>query len=202
MSTPVPVPVSPGTQLWGKAFDRLPEDVKNRLLSLKPHPGDVLIALRDEAEKGRRECLRSRLKFKRPNGEVVIVRDVLEKIVRWVDRFKQIGDTAVQYNPEVAALPWAAVRFVLQSAVSEIQYFGSVITDLEVITRLITRQTEFERQLSVQANSGFNDALSEARVGLYAEILTHLSRFLKFFGESTAVRIAKGPFRDIDNDQM
>ena len=60
---------------------------------------------------------------------MVIVRDVLEKIVRWVDRFKEIGDTAVQYNPEVAALPWAAVRFVLQSAVSEIRYFGSVIAD-------------------------------------------------------------------------
>lgn len=185
MATAVPDPASSGMQLWDKAFDQLPKDVQSRLLPLKPHPGDVLIAVKDEADKGRKKCLERRFKFTRSTGEVVIVRDVLEKIVRWVDRFKQIGDTAVQYNPEVAALPWAAVRFVLQSAVSEIQYFGFVIADLEVISRLITRQTEFEQQLSAQTSSKFHDALNEARVGMYADILTHLARFHKFFGEST-----------------
>lgn len=59
-----------------------------------------------------------RWKYHRKNGDKVILRDVLEKIVAWVDKFKQIGDTIVQYDPTHAALPWAAVRFFLQVSLS------------------------------------------------------------------------------------
>ena len=48
------------------------------------------------------------------NGEEVVLRDVGTKILHWVDRFKQIGDIIVQYDPAHAALPWAGFRFVLQ----------------------------------------------------------------------------------------
>ena len=44
----------------------------------------------------------------------MIIRDVFDKIVRWIDVFKQVGDIAVQYDPAHAALPWAAIRLVLQ----------------------------------------------------------------------------------------
>ena len=47
-------------------------------------------------------------------GEEVVPRDVGTKILHWVDRFKQIGDISVQYDPAHAALPWAGFRFLLQ----------------------------------------------------------------------------------------
>ena len=47
-------------------------------------------------------------------GEEVVLRDVGMKILRWVDKFKQIGDTIVQFDPVHAALPWAGFRFLLQ----------------------------------------------------------------------------------------
>ena len=47
-------------------------------------------------------------------GEEVVLRDVGIKILHWVDRFKQIGDIIVQYDPAHAALPWAGFRFLLQ----------------------------------------------------------------------------------------
>jgi hypothetical protein len=34
--------------------------------------------------------------------------------MEWVDKFKTIGDNAIQYDPAHAALPWAGVRFILQ----------------------------------------------------------------------------------------
>ena len=52
-----------------------------------------------------------KVKFK---GEEVVLRDVGIKILHWVDRFKQVGDTIVQYDPAHAALPWAGFRFLLQ----------------------------------------------------------------------------------------
>lgn len=42
------------------------------------------------------------------------MRDVFEKVIRWLDTFKQVGDVAVQYDPAHAALPWAAIRLILQ----------------------------------------------------------------------------------------
>jgi len=55
-----------------------------------------------------------RWRYKRKSGETVVFQDLFAKIVKWIDLFKQIGDNAVQYDPVHAALPWAAVRFLLQ----------------------------------------------------------------------------------------
>ena len=60
------------------------------------------------------KCLDRRWRLKKPNGEVIVFRDVMEKIVKTVNKFKDIGDVAVQYDPSHAALPWAGVRLVLQ----------------------------------------------------------------------------------------
>ena len=52
--------------------------------------------------------------YKKSNGETVKLRDQIEKVVVWVDKFKTIGDSVIAYDPAHAALPWAAVRFFLQ----------------------------------------------------------------------------------------
>jgi hypothetical protein len=36
------------------------------------------------------------------------------KLLSWMDKFKEIGDIIVQFDPVHAALPWAAVRFLLK----------------------------------------------------------------------------------------
>jgi seryl-tRNA synthetase len=47
-------------------------------------------------------------------GETVKIQDLLGKIIGWVNKFKEVGDNAVQYDPVHAALPWAMIRFFLQ----------------------------------------------------------------------------------------
>lgn len=39
--------------------------------------------------------------------------EAMEKIVPYLNRFALVGDIAVSTNPNLAALPWAAVRFLL-----------------------------------------------------------------------------------------
>lgn len=48
------------------------------------------------------------------NGRQIILRDVAEKIIVWIDRFKQVGDIAVNFDPVHASLPWAGIRFLLE----------------------------------------------------------------------------------------
>ena len=58
-------------------------------------------------------CLQKRWRFKKGSGESLVIRDLVDKIAVWVGKFIKIGDVAVQYDQSHAALPWAAVRFLL-----------------------------------------------------------------------------------------
>jgi hypothetical protein len=104
----------PAEDLWVKAAktlsdkDRLTIDF-NRVDRLKALD-DVLVAVEEKKQK----CLEKRWKYRNSKGEDVILRDLFAKIVVWVDKFKEVVDIAVQYDPMHAALPWAAVRLVLQ----------------------------------------------------------------------------------------
>ena len=99
--------------LWNLALATLKIDDKQQLNFGLPSQRiieDVLIVV----EEKRNVCMQKRWKYKKANGDVLILRDIFEKIVTWVSKFKEVGDAAVQYDPSHAALPWAAVRFFLQ----------------------------------------------------------------------------------------
>ena len=104
--------------LWAKAFASLPRKVHSRLASLE---GGQLASLKQEdishiirlAEVKRAEC---KDKF----GSINLGKSKFEfgqyidNIVKWLNKFKEVGDVAVQYDPGHAALPWALFRFILQ----------------------------------------------------------------------------------------
>lgn len=47
-------------------------------------------------------------------GKKIVVAQRLEKIFRTVDKYTRVVDTAIQHSPEITALAWAGVRFMLQ----------------------------------------------------------------------------------------
>ena len=68
-----------------------------------------------EAEKRKYES--NRLVVKRgADREPIVLHEVFSKIVGWIERFVAVGDTAMQYDTGHAALPWAAIRLVLQAS--------------------------------------------------------------------------------------
>ncbi|KAF4825606.1 Ankyrin repeat domain-containing protein 50 [Colletotrichum siamense] len=125
----------------------------------------------------------------------------MEKIVGWVQRFKETGDAAVQYDPAHAALPWAAFRFLLQTTVSEVQVFSAVAGDLEEVARNLTRYRIFERLHLRGPQSELQAEIERALIHLYAEILRQLSYAVKFFSERTITRVLKSPFRTVKEDR-
>jgi hypothetical protein len=44
----------------------------------------------------------------------VRLQDTADKVIAWLDKFKAIGDIAVNADPIHAGLPWAGVRILLQ----------------------------------------------------------------------------------------
>ena len=114
-------------------------------------------------------------------------------MVNWIDKFKQIGDTVVQYDPGHAALPWAGVRFILQIAVGDIVKFGFVVEGAESMARMIARYAVFE-QIYLRSTSKASRGLENALVQLYSTILMYQSKAKHFFDENTAKRIIRSAF--------
>ena len=100
--------------LWKTAANNLSQADKQNIDFDHAHQLNILADLQALAERSRQECLQKRWKYTRKCVEIIIFRDVFDKFIRWIDIFKQVGDTVVQYDPAHAVLPWAGVRLVLQ----------------------------------------------------------------------------------------
>lgn len=104
----------PVRDLWGLALDKLSLEDKEAISRITAVSKlDILRHLRTAAVEKRNACDDQRWKFEF-NGRQIILRDVAEKIVVWVDKFKQIGDIAIQFDPAHASLPWAGIRFLME----------------------------------------------------------------------------------------
>jgi hypothetical protein len=106
--------VTPSQDLWNKALDTLDVELKNGFGLTQISRVNVLSKALKEAQQKRQLCAQKRWTFKKRNGEVIVLRDVVEKIIVWVEKFIAVGDAAMQFDPVHAAPAWAAFRFVLQ----------------------------------------------------------------------------------------
>lgn len=104
---------SPSPSLWQRAWDGLDDRLKAGV-NLRAGRRDIVEAVLGTAEEKKQLCLQKRWRIKKPNGEDIIVRDILEKIIVWLNKFKVIGDVAAQFDPTYTSLAWAGVSFVLQ----------------------------------------------------------------------------------------
>nr|POF14292.1 hypothetical protein CFP56_03316 [Quercus suber] len=95
--------------LWQKALDTLRPKDRNVIPSdSTSKPEELILVIETYSAQSKGKLI------KLPNGESFFVRDALDKISRWVKKSIEVGDTAVQYDPGHAALPWALVRLILQ----------------------------------------------------------------------------------------
>ena len=79
-----------------------------------PEKLGILSDLLEVTEKSRKECVKKRWRYTRKSGETIVFADLFNKVVKWINLFKEVGDAVAQNGPVHAALPWAGVRFLLQ----------------------------------------------------------------------------------------
>jgi hypothetical protein len=132
--------------LWERAYLLLPAATKAHIDHSRTNRINVISAVLDAAKAQRQSCisLTPKWKWKKPSGEEIIMRDVLERIMKWIHKFKEVGDVVIQYDPTHAALPWAGVRFLLTIVVNDFDIRAKMVCSLERIAELITRFRHFE----------------------------------------------------------
>ena len=191
----------PSDDLWSKALDTLDPKLRNSLVLTHTSRSHVLSKALTEAQESKKVCMQKRWKYEKSNGEIIILRDVVEKIIVWVEKFIAVGNAAIQYDPVHAAPAWAAFRFVLQvrttaltyssiklnsrkAAVNDKTVLGEAIANLEAVSHIITRYAILE-ELYLQRKPAARDQFEDMVVRLYAEVLTYLAKAKEYFQSST-----------------
>jgi len=102
--------------LWQKALrslEKLPEHqvltetgVAEDLNQITTSIGDITAGIKKE-----REGKEWKIAF---GEDKIVMKDIAMKVLRWVHKFREIGDIIIQFDPVHAALPWAGFRFLLK----------------------------------------------------------------------------------------
>jgi hypothetical protein len=127
--------------LWDEALQTLPEEDRSlysQILAKGTGHRDVLEDVLNSTLSKKEECKKKRWKVV-IKGKTIILRDLLEKMAGWVNKFIAVGDSVVQYDPGHAALPWAAIRFILTATISEVEIFGAVLQVVEGVSNVMAR---------------------------------------------------------------
>ncbi|KAK6342402.1 hypothetical protein TWF718_007803 [Orbilia javanica] len=178
--------------LWKAASDKLKESereyINNGNLSNKPWSSiaddlDAQIkSLRDDSQNTAWE-----LKWR---GRTVKLRGIAERVAELLQKFKEVGDVAVQYDPVHAALPWAGVRYLLQVVVSEFECQEAILIGVETVGKMLVRFTAYEK-MYLGVGLPHEDALKNSLVELYFLILRFLIKSKRRFEESKLSLVGK-----------
>ena len=181
--------MSTSIDLWRDALDSLATEDRQHIDFDCPDKRAVLDEILAEVLRARTESHQGKwcLKFK---NKKIILRDILEKLVKAVQTCIAIGDVAIQVDPIHAALPWAAIRFLLQLSVNDTATRGAIFIGVEQIARVVTRCSIIERLYLVSPRNNVTDQLAGALIQLYAAILCYLAHAKKHFERSATQRLA------------
>ncbi|CAG9983963.1 unnamed protein product [Clonostachys byssicola] len=121
------------------------------------------------------------------------IRNGLSNIIDWLQKFKEVGDIAVNFDPVHAALPWAAFRFLLQAATTDRDSIEGIITVLELVSRIIQHGRVFEKVHILASENAHDeqhvlDGLKETVVDLYVAVLESLDYCCTRLDQSTGRR--------------
>jgi hypothetical protein len=94
-------------------------------------------------------------------GRTYSLTDIYSSTISWLDKFKDVGDVAVQFDPMHAALPWAATRLVLHFIVAYGENMESAMVIIEKTSRIIRRCSVYEYLCVGKQDHGNGDGGSE-----------------------------------------
>ncbi|KAM6520141.1 hypothetical protein FALCPG4_013692 [Fusarium falciforme] len=150
----------------------------------------------DLVDQKRQECEAKRWTTVKVFSTTINLSDLASNTITWLNKFKEVGDIIVQYDPGHTALPWAATRFILQSAISYEEHMAFSLISVEKTTRIVHRCQIYELLYNCDTiNAQVTSGLEKALVDLYASLLHVLARVGNFLSKGTSRRSLHAVFR-------
>ena len=112
-----PVPADAASRhILNKVLEQLREDDKrviNAFISSDGEISSVLSTVYTACKEKKEFCEKQSWTFTL-RGRTVRLREEADKVIFWLDKFKQVGDVAANADPMHAGLPWAGIRLLLE----------------------------------------------------------------------------------------
>ncbi|KAH0562075.1 hypothetical protein GP486_003227 [Trichoglossum hirsutum] len=183
--------LSPSNDLLDDVLKRLSDGDRATLREyVLPTSNDIDLAVRQAlaaAEEKQRYCIEKSWAFTYA-GRKITLKEEAYKVVRWLNRFKAVGDVAVNANPVHAGLPWAGICLLLEAAVSEANQMTYLLVGCETALYMANRLTAYVEFLyglpATVARTNFNAAL----VKLYTRILQFLAQAIRVYQTPALIR--------------
>jgi hypothetical protein len=99
---------------WEKSNRKLPAQSQKEF---DFHNSDVLLKVLDDVLKATntaRETCREKMWKISWKGKNIVLRDIADKTIEWVNKFKTLGNVIAQGDPVHAAIPWVPVRYLIE----------------------------------------------------------------------------------------
>ena len=129
--------------LWAAAIERLDSEDQKLCNEVGDtvSKADVLRSLLEVAKAKQVECNAQKWECSL-FGRELVPRDIVAKIVKYIEKFQAVGDTVASFDPAHAALPWAAIKVLLQVRKVEVLPLPTLISDaysssLAVMNRML-----------------------------------------------------------------
>lgn len=182
-------PLSPTARRtpWELAFEALTDEELASLgydpntSSESPSLSSAISAIEAKLE----DVQAKRWKLTLPSGCTVILRDVVESVLIKTNTYMKVGDIMLQHNPDVTALVWGGVRFLMQAGINDIETFHAVVWNLEAVVGVCGRARLYEGLYSEEKTEGASRVLG-ILPKLYAAVLRFLAKAVKYFEQNTA----------------
>jgi hypothetical protein len=132
-------------------------------------------------------------------NETYSLTDIYSRTISWINKFKDIGDIAIQVDPAHAALPWAATRLVLHFLVA---YEGSISHAMVVVektSRIVHRCSVYEGIYTEEGNgikgTKSGKLVEDLLLQLYSLVLKILLHTCQFLRKETSGRLLEAVIR-------
>ncbi|KAJ4401662.1 hypothetical protein N0V85_005470 [Neurospora sp. IMI 360204] len=128
----------------------------------------------------------------------------VEKTISTLNKFIAVGDVAVSFDPVHAALPWAAVRFVLVTLTASSELKSQLLGGIAKVTSLVLqcdtyRRLYIEPDPTLQPPENVSSALETSIVQAYAKSLLFLGFTIQ--RQRSRSRFVDAPFKHGDIDK-
>ncbi|KAL8671416.1 MAG: hypothetical protein Q9168_004089 [Polycauliona sp. 1 TL-2023] len=168
--------------LWQQAWQAVKKEVDWELPESLQHAEDL--STKDEVEALHREA-HDRRHVSESNqrhilGSKYTYREVCDKVSSYAKKFEFVGDMVTQAEPVYAALPWTAIRFIINCAVGESETYHTILDGTETISGLVVQYPAIE-QIYATIDSESGNELRKSLLQLYKLILRFQLYSIRYF---------------------
>jgi tetratricopeptide (TPR) repeat protein len=183
---------------WQLAVQQLHKEdvsIKDQIADLQPaavtgNGSEIVVALIEAAELGRRQLEEKRWKVRTTSRDYT-VRDQIDRLLKALMLFKDIGAAAGGVDPLHAGLPLAGFTFLIQMATNDSTEYAAMVAGVAKIVTILARYQQIEALYLARPGTSLKQEFEQNLVSLYANIIRYQLAAACYYRRNTMERFLR-----------